>query len=72
MATALARGFVRYGGAPALVAAAFLLRQKISAAAGPLPLYITFVPVLLVAALLWRMRAGLLAASVTTLFSTVK
>jgi two-component system CheB/CheR fusion protein len=59
----------RYGGAVFLVAAAFLLRQKISAAAGPLPLYITFVPVLLVAALLWGMRAGLLATGTAVILS---
>ena len=59
----------RYGGAVLLVAAAFLLRQRISAAAGPLPIYITFVPVLMVAALLWGMRAGLLATGTAVILS---
>ncbi len=57
----LARPLARYGGAVALVVGAFLLRQEISAASGPLPLYITFVPMVMVVALLWGLRAGLLA-----------
>ena len=57
----LAGPLARYGGAVALVVGAFLLRQEISAASGPLPLYITFVPMVMVVALLWGLRAGLLA-----------
>ncbi len=60
---------VRYGGAVALVAGAFLLRQEISTASGPLPLYITFVPMLMVVALLWGLRAGLLATGLAAILA---
>ena len=65
----LAGPFARYGGAVALVAGAFLLRQGISAASGPLPLYITFVPMLMVVALLWGLRAGLLATGLAAILA---
>ena len=65
----LAGPLVRYGGAIALVAGAFLLRQEILAASGPLPLYITFVPMLMVAALLWGLRAGMLATGLAALLA---
>lgn len=65
----LAGPFLRYGGAVALVACAFLLRQEISAASGPRPLYITFVPMLMVVALLCGLRAGLLATGLAAILA---
>ncbi len=60
------RPWVRYGFAVVAVAAAFLLRRALSAQVGEgLPLYVTFYPAVIVAALLAGLGPGLLATAVT-------